>query len=70
MQQLVARAECEFTENQRTDSPNSLSLSSNNISPQGGPYSEAYVTLQSIGKGAFGFVKLAKRRKDGKEVRY
>lgn len=33
-----------------------------------GEYSEKYVTMSSIGKGAFGFVKLATRRLDGEEV--
>ena len=33
-----------------------------------GPYREKYETLHSIGKGAFGFVKLALRREDIKEV--
>ncbi|XP_013389166.1 PAS domain-containing serine/threonine-protein kinase isoform X1 [Lingula anatina] len=33
-----------------------------------GKYSENYQTTMSIGKGAFGFVKLAKRRADGQEV--
>ena len=33
-----------------------------------GPYREKYATLHSIGKGAFGFVKLALRRHDMKEV--
>ena len=39
------------------------------ISPGRGRYDERYATLQSIGKGAFGFVKLAKCRSDNKEVR-
>ena len=63
----MAKAEHEFCNSRRVDSP-SPKISSNPISPQGGPYDEAYVTLQSIGKGAFGFVKLARRRKDGREV--
>ena len=33
-----------------------------------GPYSEKYETLHSIGKGAFGFVKLALRRHDLEKV--
>ncbi|KAK3579787.1 hypothetical protein CHS0354_022096 [Potamilus streckersoni] len=33
-----------------------------------GPYRDYYRTLQSIGKGAFGFVKLALRKVDGQEV--
>lgn len=33
-----------------------------------GEYSAYYTTLSSIGKGAFGFVKLGRRRSDGKEV--
>ena len=33
-----------------------------------GEYETNYETLQSIGKGAFGFVKLAKRREDNQEV--
>ena len=33
-----------------------------------GEYSTYYTTLRSIGKGAFGFVKLGRRRLDGKEV--
>lgn len=36
--------------------------------PADGPYREAYKTTLSVGKGAFGFVKLANRRSDGKEV--
>ena len=38
------------------------------VSPGRGRYDERYLTLHSIGKGAFGFVKLAKRRCDNKEV--
>lgn len=38
------------------------------VSPGRGRYDDRYLTLQSIGKGAFGFVKLAKRRSDNKEV--
>ena len=38
-------------------------------SPGRGRYDERYLTLDSIGKGAFGFVKLAKRRSDNREVR-
>ena len=37
--------------------------------PDMGIYDEMYETLQSIGKGAFGFVKLAKRRSDDEHVR-
>ena len=37
-------------------------------SPGRGRYDERYVTLDSIGKGAFGFVKLAKRKSDNREV--
>ena len=33
-----------------------------------GEYSQKYDTLASIGKGAFGFVKLAQRKCDGLEV--
>ena len=33
-----------------------------------GKYDERYLTLKSIGKGAFGFVKLAQRRSDAQEV--
>ena len=68
MQQLAAMAKPELNDSRRVDSPSSPMVSSNPISPQDGPYAEAYVTLQSIGKGAFGFVKLAKRRTDGREV--
>jgi hypothetical protein len=31
-------------------------------------YDSKYETLDSIGKGAFGFVKLGKQKKTGKEV--
>jgi PAS domain-containing serine/threonine kinase len=37
-------------------------------SPGRGQYDEKYVTQQSIGKGAFGFVKLAQRKTDGLSV--
>ncbi|KAL4217724.1 hypothetical protein ACF0H5_022464 [Mactra antiquata] len=33
-----------------------------------GPYSKTYDTLNTIGKGAFGFVKLAQRKLDNKQV--
>ncbi|ESO85347.1 hypothetical protein LOTGIDRAFT_130545, partial [Lottia gigantea] len=36
--------------------------------PDQGPYNQHYQTLTSIGKGAFGFVKLGRHRSDGKEV--
>ena len=36
--------------------------------PSNGLYKEAYKTTLSVGKGAFGFVKLAQRRTDHKEV--
>ncbi|XP_064652931.1 PAS domain-containing serine/threonine-protein kinase-like isoform X2 [Lineus longissimus] len=36
--------------------------------PFQGRFEEHYITSQSIGKGAFGFVKLARRKNDGKEV--
>ena len=68
MQQLATMAKHELSDSRRVESPSSPMVSSNPISPQDGPYAEAYVTLQSIGKGAFGFVKLAKRRTDGREV--
>jgi serine/threonine protein kinase len=45
-----------------------LSLKDEN-SPGRGRYDERYLTLDSIGKGAFGFVKLAKRRSDNREVK-
>ena len=35
-----------------------------------GQYEQQYDTLHSIGKGAFGFVKLARRRLDDKEVSF
>ncbi|XP_038051994.1 uncharacterized protein LOC119724824 isoform X2 [Patiria miniata] len=35
------------------------------ISLSRGPYEEKYTTLLSIGKGAFGFVKMATRKQDG-----
>lgn len=44
-----------------------LSIKEEN-SPGRGRYDERYITLDSIGKGAFGFVKLAKRRSDNREV--
>lgn len=34
-----------------------------------GEYSDYYTTLQSIGKGAFGFVKMGRRNKDDTQVR-
>ena len=68
MQQLATMAKHELSDSRPVDSPSSPMVSSNPISPQEGPYAEAYVMLQSIGKGAFGFVKLAKRRTDGREV--
>lgn len=37
-------------------------------SPGRGEYDEKYVTHHSIGKGAFGFVKLAQRKSDGLQV--
>ncbi|KAL9963207.1 hypothetical protein ACROYT_G032385 [Oculina patagonica] len=37
-------------------------------SPGCGRYDERYITLQSIGKGAFGFVKVGQRRSDGLKV--
>lgn len=37
-------------------------------SPGCGRYDERYITLQSIGKGAFGFVKVGQRRSDGVKV--
>lgn len=36
--------------------------------PADGPYREMFKTTLSVGKGAFGFVKLAQRRADRKEV--
>ncbi|XP_071804345.1 PAS domain-containing serine/threonine-protein kinase-like isoform X2 [Asterias amurensis] len=48
---------------------NNLSTSScpeeEDISLSRGAYEEKYTTLQSIGKGAFGFVKMATRKQDG-----
>ena len=48
---------------------NNLSTSScpeeEDISLSHGAYEEKYTTLQSIGKGAFGFVKMATRKQDG-----
>lgn len=38
-------------------------------SPGRGRYDERYITLQSIGKGAFGFVKVGQRRSDGLKVK-
>ena len=38
-------------------------------SPGRGLYDLKYETLDSIGKGAFGFVKTGERKTDGKEVR-
>ena len=35
-----------------------------------GEYEEHYDTRNSIGKGAFGFVKLATRKADGREVQF
>ena len=39
-------------------------------SPGRGRYDERYTTLQSIGKGAFGFVKVGQRRSDGVKVNF
>jgi len=39
-------------------------------SPGRGRYDERYITLQSIGKGAFGFVKVGQRRSDGVKVTF
>ena len=39
-------------------------------SPGRGRYDERYITLQSIGKGAFGFVKVGQRRTDGVKVTF
>ena len=39
-------------------------------SPGRGRYDERYLTLQSIGKGAFGFVKVGQRRSDGVKVTF
>lgn len=39
-------------------------------SPGRGQYDERYITLQSIGKGAFGFVKVGQRRSDGVKVNF
>ncbi|XP_065063667.1 PAS domain-containing serine/threonine-protein kinase-like [Rhopilema esculentum] len=50
---------------QRTAAELSRSLTEENLK---GQYDERYLTLKSIGKGAFGFVKLAQRRLDGQEV--
>ena len=36
--------------------------------PGRGRYDERYITLQSVGKGAFGFVKVGQRRSDGLKV--
>eukprot|EP00794_Sanderia_malayensis_P012151 gene12151-13404_t len=50
-------------------SHNDLSISYNEDSVTfKGKYDEKYMTLKSIGKGAFGFVKLAQRRSDSLEV--
>lgn len=46
---------------------NELSLKDEN-SPGRGRYNERYITMDSIGKGAFGFVKLARRKSDNLEV--
>ncbi|XP_046864972.1 PAS domain-containing serine/threonine-protein kinase-like isoform X2 [Xenia sp. Carnegie-2017] len=48
-------------------SMNELSLKDEN-SPGRGRYNERYITMDSIGKGAFGFVKLARRKSDNLEV--
>lgn len=45
-------------------------LSSPELSPSRGAYDEKYETMQAIGKGAFGFVKTARRRSDNKQVGY
>ena len=54
-------------EEARPDSSAPL-LTSQELNAICGPYEEKYDTRASIGKGAFGFVKMAKRRRDGKEV--
>ena len=36
----------------------------------GGVYMTCYDTLHSVGNGAFGFVRQAQRKSDGKMVRY
>ena len=36
--------------------------------PADGPYRQAYKTTLAVGKGAFGFVKLALHRQDRREV--
>ena len=43
-------------------------MSSPEQSPSRGAYDEKYETIQAIGKGAFGFVKTARRRSDNKQV--
>ncbi|XP_022092767.1 uncharacterized protein LOC110980418 isoform X2 [Acanthaster planci] len=53
---VAAKASNQSTSSCPDDEDNSLSR---------GPYEEKYTTLQSIGKGAFGFVKMATRKQDG-----
>ena len=50
-------------------SPFNASVLQEEILAMDGEYSINYDTLSSIGKGAFGFVRLAQRREDGLLVR-
>ncbi|XP_015780181.1 PREDICTED: PAS domain-containing serine/threonine-protein kinase-like [Acropora digitifera] len=47
---------------------NESSAKETDSSPGRGRYDERYITLQSIGKGAFGFVKVGQRKSDGSKV--
>ena len=48
----------------------SLSIVDDMSCPKQCPYANEFYNLQSIGKGAFGFVRIAKRISDNKEVFY
>ncbi|CAH1774481.1 unnamed protein product [Owenia fusiformis] len=53
---------------QSLDHSGNLSLKKIETSPGRGRYDQQYDTLMSIGKGAFGFVKLARRKRDSLDV--
>jgi len=65
-----------FNENEGCDLYSQLShhLNESSVreepSPGRGRYDKRYITLQSIGKGAFGFVKVGQRRSDGVKVTF
>ncbi len=63
-------ADSSLTAEEAADPASPVSSPEQEVCPNSDSYAQKYETIQAIGKGAFGFVKTARRRSDQKQVTF